>query len=97
MQVVAQGYGHRRLRPDSRGDVIAILRYIMPDGWKCDEYGDLEYTKKVTLLEFARGCVFNVELPSDDYLYVTTNPVESMVDVLSGAKLTYPQQVGRVH
>jgi hypothetical protein len=76
---------------------MAILRYIIPDGWKCDEHGDLEYTKKVTLLEFARGCAFNIELPSGENLFVTTNPVESLVDILSGAKLTYPQQVRHVH
>jgi hypothetical protein len=76
---------------------MAILRYIIPDGWKCDEYGDLEYTKKVPLLEFARGCTFNIAHPSGEYLYVATNPVESLVDILSGAKLTYPQQVRHVH
>ena len=89
-QVVAQGFGHQRMKPAMRGDVMAILRYRLHEGWTCDAVGNLKYSQEIPLRLFAEGTTFNVPLPSSETVMVTVHPVESLVDILTGKTSDYP-------
>ena len=86
-QIVAQGFGHRRMKPMMSGDVMAILKYNMPDKWSVAPDGVLTYKEEVQLLEFARGKSWNLELPSGETLTVTLEPRLSLMDLLTSTTM----------
>ena len=82
-QIVAQGSGHRRMKPMMSGDVMAILKYNIPDKWSVAPDGVLAYKDEVKLLEFARGKIWNLEVPSGETLTVTLEPRVTLMDLLT--------------
>ena len=78
------GVGHRRIRPDMTGEVMAVLKYIIPDNWNTHPNGDLEHLKILNILSLAQGGHFEIKTPTEEVVEVTIDPIKTIADLFQG-------------
>ena len=83
-QFTISGIGHRRLRPDMTGEVMAVLKYIIPDNWDTQPNGDLEHEKIMNILSLAKGGHFEIETPTEEVIELRIEPIETIADLFQG-------------